>query len=65
MKIFGYILIVIGAAYLILAFNMDVAISTPSTYVPGYGDVGGGAVANLDLMARRQNHLMVAGLITL
>jgi hypothetical protein len=65
MKTFGYWLIGIGVIYLLIAFNMDVSVSAPSTYVPGYGSVGGGNVANLDLMARRQNHLMVAALITL
>ncbi len=65
MKGLGYLLIGIGAIYLVIAFNMDVSISTPSTYVPGVGSIGGGEVANLDLMARRQNHLIVASLITL
>jgi hypothetical protein len=65
MKVFGYFLIGIGVVYLLIAFNMDVSVSTSSTYVPGYGAIGGGSVANLNLMAQRQNHLLVAGLITL
>lgn len=65
MKAFGYLLICIGVIYLFFAFNMDVSISTTGTYVPGYGSIGGGDVANLDLMARRQNHLIIAALITL
>lgn len=65
MRIFGFWLIGIGIIYLLIAFNMDVSVSAPSTYVPGYGSIGGGDVANLDLMARRQNHLIVAALITL
>lgn len=65
MRSFGILLIAIGVAYLFIAFNMDVSVSTSSTYIPGYGSVGGGDVANLDLMARRQNHLIVAALITL
>lgn len=65
MKNFGYVLTVGGVIYLLIAFNMDVSVSTSSTYVPGYGSIGGGSVANLDLMARRQNHLIVAGLMTL
>lgn len=65
MKILGYWLIAIGVVYLFFAFNMEVSVSTASTYIPGYGSVGGGEVANLDLMARRQNHLIVAALITL
>lgn len=65
MKILGAILAFIGATYLIFAFNMDVSVSTNSTYVPGFGRIGGGEVANLELMSRRQNHLIVAALITL
>lgn len=65
MKVFGYCLICIGVIYLLIAFNLDVSISTSSTYIEGYGSVGGGNIANLDLMAQRQNHLLVASLITL
>jgi hypothetical protein len=65
MKVFGSILICVGVIYLLIAFNMNVSVSTSSTYVPGYGSIGGGDVANLDLMAQRQNHLIVAALITL
>ncbi len=50
---------------MLIAFNMNVSINSSSTYVPGYGSVGGGDIANLDLMAQRQNHLLVASLITL
>ncbi|MGH6785751.1 MAG: hypothetical protein ACREBO_02885 [Novosphingobium sp.] len=65
MRGFGLGLIAIGVVYLLIAFNMDVSVATSATYIPGYGSVGGGDVANLDLMARRQNHLIVAALITL
>ncbi len=65
MRILGFWLMAFGCIYLLYAFNMDVAVSTTSTYVPGYGSVGGGTVANIDLMARRQNHVIVAGLVTL
>jgi hypothetical protein len=65
MKGFGYLFIFIGVAYLFFAFNMDVSVSSSSAYIPGIGSVGGGEIANLDLMARRQNHLIVAALITL
>lgn len=65
MKGFGYFLIVAGVIYLLFAFNMDVSLDTPSTYIPGIGSVGGGNIANLDLMERRQNHLIVAALITI
>jgi hypothetical protein len=65
MKAFGWTIAALGLCYIIFAFNMNVSISTSSTYIPGYGSVGGGDVANLDLMARRQNHLIFASLITL
>lgn len=65
MRGFGYFVVALGAAYMLFAFNMDVSVSTPTSYVPGLGAMGGGEVANLDLMARRQNHLIVAALITL
>lgn len=65
MKAWGWAIAAFGVIYLIIALNMDVSVSTSSTYVPGYGSVGGGEVANLDLMARRQNHVIVASLITL
>lgn len=50
---------------MIIAFNMDVSVSTQSVYVPGYGSYGGGDVANIDLMSRRQNHVIIASVITL
>lgn len=65
MKSIGYLLIGVGIIYVVIALNMNVSISTPGTYVPDVGFIGGGSVANLDLMARRQNHLIVASLITL
>lgn len=65
MRGFGIFLAFVGAIYLIFAFNMDVSVQTSSTFVPGYGSIGGGEVANLELMSRRQNHLIVAALITL
>lgn len=64
MKTLGFCLILAGVAYLFYAFNMDVSVDVPSTYLPGIGSIGGGTVANIDLMARRQNHLSVAGLMT-
>lgn len=64
MKSWGYGLVTVGIVYLIYAFNMDVSVTTAGTYVPGYGNIGGGQVANLDLMARRQNHIIVASLVT-
>lgn len=65
MRAIGYIMICVGVIYILIAFNMDVSVSTSTTYVRGYGSIGGGEVANLDLMERRQNHLIVACLITL
>jgi hypothetical protein len=64
MKVMGWLLAGIGVCYAIWAFNMDVSVSVSSTYIPGYGSVAGGDVANLDLMARRQNHLIFASVLT-
>ena len=65
MRELGWLFTIGGVIYLIVAFNMDVSVTSSTTYVPGYGSVGGESVANLDLMARRQNHVIVAALITL
>lgn len=65
MRPFGWAIAIAGLIYMVIAFNMDVSVSTQSTYIPGYGSFGGGEVANFDLMAKRQNHLIVAGVITL
>lgn len=65
MRPWGWAIAISGLIYMFIAFNMDVSVSTQSTYIPGYGSFGGGEVANLDLMARRQNHVIVAGIITL
>jgi hypothetical protein len=63
MKTVGWIIVAVGVCYLIVAFNMNVSVSVPSTYIPSVGSVGGGEVANLDLMARRQNHIIAAALM--
>lgn len=65
MRPIGFFVAGLGFLYLIVAFNMDVAVDVPSTYLPYGGRIGGGEVANLDLMARRENHIMVACLIIL
>jgi hypothetical protein len=64
-KNIGYALICIGIIYLLIAFNMDVSVSSSPSYIPGIGSVGGGEFANFDLMAKRQNHLIIAALMTL
>jgi hypothetical protein len=51
MKEWGYIIVFAGVCYLFYAFNMDVSYN-------------GAGVVNLDLIARRQNHLIVACLAT-
>lgn len=58
MKVLGWFIAAGGVVYMLFAFNMDVSVSSYSPY-------GGGEIANLDLMARRQNHLIVAALITM
>ncbi len=65
MKPLGWAVAVCGVIYMIIAFNMDVSVSTQPVYVPGYGAYGGGDVANIDLMSRRQNHVIIASVITL
>lgn len=64
MLLLGYLLTIAGVIYIFIAFNMDVSVSMSSTYVPGYGSVGGGEIANIELIARRQNHLIIASLVT-
>lgn len=54
MKIFGYFLTCCGIAYILIAFNLNVS----------SGSIGGSDIANLDLMAQRQNHLIVAVMVT-
>lgn len=60
MRVWGVWLIAIGAIWLVIAFNMD-------TSVVSYGGMYGAPsrVENIGLIAQRQNHLMVASLITL
>lgn len=66
MREWGYLVLGSGILYLIIAFNLDVTVSTSPTYVPGLGSVGEyGEVVNFDLIERRRNHLIVAGLLTL
>lgn len=49
----------VGVVWLFIAFNMDTSVSTGGgVYMPD-------RVENLGLIARRQNHLMIAGLVTL
>lgn len=59
MRVWGVWLIVIGAIWLVIAFNMDTSVA--------YGGLYGAQsrVENIGLIAQRQNHLMVASLITL
>lgn len=52
MRFAGIVLIAVGILYGVIAFNMDVSV--------GYRNI-----ANLDAMETRQNHLMVACVITL
>ncbi len=59
MRPVGFGLIAIGVIWLLIAFNMDTSVEVPSTYF------GSSRVENIGLIAQRQNHLMVAGLVTL
>lgn len=61
MRVFGIVLIVVGAIWLGIAFNMDTSIESPSGGLYGLPE----RVENLGLIAQRQNHLFVSGLIIL
>ena len=61
MRNLGYALIGVGVVWLLIAFNMDTSVSTSGGGYYGLPD----RVVNLDLIARRQNHLLVASLVTL
>lgn len=54
MRTFGILMSVCGALWLLIAFNFDTSVST-----------GAGRVENIGLIAQRQNHLYIAGLISL
>lgn len=54
MKGFGWIVLVAGVVWLLVALNMDVTIGT------GYGRVN-----NIGLMASRQNHIIIGAVVTL
>lgn len=59
MRVWGVWLIFVGVIWLVIAFNMDTSV------VSYRGMYGADRVENIGLIARRQNHLMVASLITL
>lgn len=54
MKKLGFFALVIGVLWVVVAFNTDVSVDT------GYGRVN-----NIGLMASRQNHIIIGGLIVL
>ncbi len=51
----GFFILTVGIIWLLVALNMDTSIAT------GYG----GRVNNIGLMASKQNHIVIGGLITL
>jgi len=55
MKGFGAFVLIVGICWLVFALGMDVSVSTGA----------GGRVSNLGLMADRQVHAIVGGMITL
>lgn len=59
MRSIGIILTFIGVIWLLVAFNIDTSVDV------GTSILGSGRVENLGLIAQRQNHLFVAGLLTL
>ena len=54
MKGFGWVVLLVGVLWLIVALNMDVSVAT------GYGRVN-----NIGLMASRQNHIIVGSVMAL
>lgn len=55
MRVWGICLVILGAIWIVISFNME-------TSVQGYGI---NRIENIGLIAERQNHLLVASLITL
>ncbi len=55
----------VGIAYLAYALSMEVTVTTPTSYIPGLGNVGGESVVNLHLVEQRRTHLWVSGLVVL
>lgn len=55
MKTLGYVSLVVGVIWLLVAFNLDTSVST------GYGT----RVNNIGLMASKQNHILIGAFITL
>lgn len=55
MKTLGYVALVVGFIWLLVAFNLDTSVST------GYGT----RVNNIGLMASKQNHIVIGAFITL
>lgn len=58
MRSWGWLVLVLGLVWLAVAFNMNVTVETGSIYGPD-------RVINLDLLTKRQNHLMASGLVAL
>lgn len=64
MQIAGMVLIIIGLLWLLLAWNMDVSVSTGGRSIGDYY-IPSSRVVNVGLMDDRRNQLMLGGLITL
>jgi len=55
MRTIGFLLLAIGAIWLLIAFNMDTSVAT------GYGE----RVNNIGLIASKQNHMLIASVMSL
>lgn len=62
MKPFGIVLLVIGALWAIIAFNMDTTVETKSRFI-GDTYIQSQKVHNIGKMDARRNHLMLSGLL--
>lgn len=60
LTVIGSILIIIGFS-LVVYFTAvyDTSVHVESTYISGYGSVGGGRVQNVGLLSNRQNGIMI------
>lgn len=68
MRKIGIVFILIGLIWAVLAFNMDVAVTSPERKLSaGYSEITIPSVTvnNMGLMDQRRNHLIFAGLVFL
>lgn len=60
----AYALVVLGIIWTVVAFNMDVSVTSEAEYIPEIGYIEPMTVVNLHKMENRRNHIWIGGLIT-